>query len=164
MEPTPTPGEKVRLRPITDEDLDLLFEQESDPIAHHMVAFAEPERGNRDGFDAHWARIRQLDSVLVRAIERDGVLVGHIAKFERDGNAEVTYWIGRPFWGQGIATAALRQFLIEFPLRPIRAGAVADNAGSLRVLEKCGFQRTGNVIEFAQGRGVEVPVVLLILD
>ena len=51
-------------------------------------------------------------------------------------------------WGRGVATRALAAFLGEAETtRPLFAGVVAHNAGSMRVLEKCGFSRTGEIVE-----------------
>jgi RimJ/RimL family protein N-acetyltransferase len=51
----------------------------------------------------------------------------------------VGYWLGREFWGQGIATQALALFLKEERTRPLVAHVAQHNIGSRRVLEKCGF-------------------------
>ena len=56
---------------------------------------------------------------MARTIAVDGEVVGIITSFDRDGDHEVTYWIGRVFWGRGIATAALRAFLSEDVERPV---------------------------------------------
>ena len=53
------------------------------------------------------------------------------------------YWIGREYWGRGVATAALRSLLEVIPERPLHPLVAAGNAGSIRVLEKCGFVRDG---------------------
>jgi RimJ/RimL family protein N-acetyltransferase len=50
---------------------------------------------------------------------------------------EVTYWLGRDFWGRGLATQALNRMLHLVVDRPILARAATDNIGSLRVLQKC---------------------------
>lgn len=76
---------------------------------------------------------------------------------------EVTYWIGRQYWGRGAATAALRELLGVAPERPLHARAAADNIGSIQVLKKCGFVVTGNERDFANGRGEEVDEVLFTL-
>ena len=47
------------------------------------------------------------------------------------------------FWGRGLATAALGEFLVELPDRPLHALVSTDNVGSIRVLEKCGFVEIG---------------------
>ena len=62
-------------------------------------------------------------------------------------SAEIGYWLGEEFWGRGIATEALQMlthylFADEQLLR-LFALPLADNAGSIRVLEKAGYEREG---------------------
>ena len=71
------------------------------------------------------------------------------------------YWLGRPFWGGGIATRALDEFLRVVPHRPLHASAAASNHGSIRVLEKCGFTITRCEPVFGERWGAEVDLVLL---
>jgi RimJ/RimL family protein N-acetyltransferase len=90
-------------------------------------------------------------------------VVGNVATFVDDefGKQEVTYWIGKEFWGQGIATTALSRLLAEVTTRPIYGRAAKDNLGSIRVLEKCGFRITGQDRGFANARGKEIEEVIL---
>jgi [ribosomal protein S5]-alanine N-acetyltransferase len=84
-------------------------------------------------------------------IEVDGVIAGCIG-FDRDEDvfrlgAEIGYWLGRSYWGKGIATAALttltdRVFATTDIVR-LYAGVFAWNAGSARVLEKAGYVLEG---------------------
>ena len=85
------------------------------------------------------------------AIEVDGEAVGGIGvipggDIERF-SAEVGYWLGEPFWGRGIVSEALiltTQHVFErLKLLRLFAFAFAENAGSVRVLEKAGFAREG---------------------
>ena len=69
--------------------------------------------------------------------------------------------VGKPYWGQGIATAALRAFLLQVTVRPIYARAAKDNLASLRILEKCGFTMVGEGKGFANARGQEIEEWLL---
>jgi RimJ/RimL family protein N-acetyltransferase len=62
-----------------------------------------------------------------------------------------------------MATAALAELVKLEPNRPLHADIAADNAGSLRVLEKCGFIATGNSRCFARARGEEIDLVHLTL-
>ncbi|HEX4209623.1 MAG TPA: GNAT family protein [Candidatus Binataceae bacterium] len=87
------------------------------------------------------------------AIEADGQLTGGIG-FEAlsDVNrlgAEIGYWIGEPFWGRGIATAALieasQRAFADFPFERLQAMVFAWNAASMRVLEKAGYQLEGRL-------------------
>ncbi len=82
---------------------------------------------------------------------------------DEPGKPEVTYWLGKEFWGQGIATRALAAFLGQMTERPVYARAAKDNAGSLRVLEKCGFTITGEGKGFANARGMEIEEYILTL-
>ena len=133
----------VALRPVQDGDLDALFEQMRDPQGVHMAAFTHEDPDDRTAFDAHMARVRSSPGITTRAVICDGRLAGSIASFPSGGQTEVTYWIDRALWGRGIATRALALLQELVPARPLYARAASDNAGSLRVLQKCGFQPVG---------------------
>ena len=70
----------------------------------------------------------------------EGQVAGHIACYPQEGELEVTYWLGREFWGRGLATQALNRMLHLVIGRPIFARVATDNIGSIRVLQKCGFK------------------------
>jgi RimJ/RimL family protein N-acetyltransferase len=72
------------------------------------------------------------------------------------GEPEITCWIGKEFWGRGIATRALAEFLRLVEARPLLARVARDNVGSIRVLEKCGFEPCGENRGFANARGEEI--------
>ncbi|MER7929106.1 MULTISPECIES: GNAT family N-acetyltransferase [unclassified Streptomyces] len=155
---------QVSLRPIHDSDLPVFFRLTNDPESVRMAAFTAKDPTDRDAFDAHWKRVRALPGVLNRTILADGDVVGSAAVYGDPGEREVTYWIDRAYWGKGIATAALRDLLAEEPERPLHARVAADNAGSRRVLEKCGFRVTGHDRGFANARGEEIDELLLTLE
>ena len=58
---------------------------------------------------------------------------------EQDGEREVGYWVGKEYWGKGIATQALAEFLNQVKTHPLVAHVAKHNVASRRVLEKCGF-------------------------
>ncbi|WP_338777182.1 GNAT family N-acetyltransferase [Streptomyces sp. DG1A-41] len=153
----------VELRQVHDSDLPVFFRQMNDPEALHMAAFAPKDPADRDAFDAHWARIRSSADV-VRTVLADGDVVGSAAVYGVPGEREVTYWVDRAYWGKGIATAALRALVTEVPERPLYARAASDNAGSLRVLEKCGFRAVATASGYANARGAEIEETVLILE
>ena len=130
-------GVNVRLRDVVAADLPTLYAQQQDPEANEMAAF--PAR-DRDAFMAHWGKILADDGLTKKTIEADGEIAGNIVAFEHAGRLEVGYWIGRDYWGRGIATEALRLFVETVTVRPLYAGVAAHNAASIRVLEKCGFE------------------------
>ncbi|MEV5875101.1 GNAT family N-acetyltransferase [Streptomyces sp. NPDC052101] len=154
---------EIALRVVQDSDLPLFFRQMTDPEALRMAAFGPPDPVDRDAFDAQWKRIRASCDVP-RTVLADGRVVGSAAVYGEPGEREVTYWIDRAYWGRGVATAALRALLAEVPERPLYARAAADNAASLRVLDKCGFRVTARARGYANGRGREIDEVVLVLD
>ena len=128
----------VRLRRVEDQDLDVLFEHQADPQAVAMAAF--PAR-DKEQFEAHWAKIRADDTLVVRTIVADGMVAGNIGSWPADGQQLLGYWVGREYWGRGVATQALALLVDEVSVRPLYAHVVVHNVGSIRVLEKCGFRR-----------------------
>ena len=88
--------------------------------------------------------------------DTDNIIVGSIGKFIMNGEAEITYWIDRKFWGQGIATQALKKFLAIETTRPIFGRVAFDNFGSQKVLEKCSFDKIGTDKGFANARQKEI--------
>ncbi|MGW0814949.1 GNAT family N-acetyltransferase [Streptomyces viridiviolaceus] len=150
----------IALREVHDSDLPVFYRQLNDPEALRMAAFTPADPADRDAFEAHWKRLRASDDV-VRTILGDGDVIGSAAVYGEPGEREVTYWVDRAYWGRGVATAALRALLAEVPERPLYARAAADNAGSLRVLEKCGFRASARARGFAEARGEEIDEVVL---
>jgi RimJ/RimL family protein N-acetyltransferase len=126
----------VILRPIIPSDLPIIFEQMSDPESSAMAAV--PSR-DKEAFDAHWKKIMSNEDTIIRTIETDGEVAGHLVSFLLEGERQVGYWLGKEFWGRGIATEALRQFLGVVKTRPLIGRVAKHNHGSKRVLEKCGF-------------------------
>src|SRR5438128_2439462 len=99
--------------------------------------------GDPAAFSLFMSDTIHLSSIVNKTILYNGQVAGNIAKFTMFGQPEIGYWIGKEFWGKGIATQALAAFLKTIPIRPIFAAAAKDNLGSLRVLQKCGFVITG---------------------
>lgn len=83
----------------------------------------------------------------------DEQLAGNVLSWMQDDQCLVGYWIGQNWWGQGVATQALREYLQVVTERPLYAYVARRNVPSIRVLEKCGFEQqdlivTGDVEEF----------------
>jgi RimJ/RimL family protein N-acetyltransferase len=123
------------LRDVVEADLDAFFEHQRDPEANEMAIF--PAR-DREAHEAHWRRILADDSLRKKTIVHDGHVAGNIVSWETDGKRLIGYWVGREFWGKGLATLALAEF-VEGAERPLYAWVATSNIGSIRVLEKCGF-------------------------
>lgn len=146
-------SDRVTLRDVERADLDAFFEHQSDPQAAAMAAFAPRDRA---AFAAHWDEILADESVHRMTIAVGEKVAGYVVCFEQAGRRLVGYWIGREFWGRGIATRALRQFLARCPERPLEALVAKHNPASIRVLEKCGFERSGETENAAGPGGVVV--------
>ncbi|MCS4510407.1 GNAT family N-acetyltransferase [Xylophilus ampelinus] len=155
---------QVSLRPFSVADLDRVFAHLSDPVAVHMAGLTLPEPGDRPGFDAAWQRVFAMPDIWLRGVLANDSFAGHVACYRFQGALEVGYWIERAWWGQGVASSALRQLLAAVPHRPLHAHLLSDNVASLRVLRKCGFQCSGQLRVFAWGRREEVSVDVLTLD
>ena len=156
---------RIVLREVLTSDLPLFFEQQLDPQANWMAAFTRKDPTDKEAFLAHWSRILQDETTTNRTILFHGQVAGSVASYvDEEQHREVTYWLGKPFWGNGLATAALSAFLEQNQERALYARAAKDNLGSLRVLEKCGFLKIGADRGFSQARGEEVEEFLLRLD
>jgi RimJ/RimL family protein N-acetyltransferase len=146
----------VSLREMTEADLPILFEQQTDPEANTMAAFTAEDPNDREAYMAHWEQVLNNAALIKRVILFEGQVAGYLVKFNQFGNPSIGYWLGREFWGKGIATQGVKLFLTEIPERPLYARVAKDNIGSQRVLEKCGFVIYGEDKGFAYARGTEI--------
>jgi RimJ/RimL family protein N-acetyltransferase len=150
------------LRNVVNDDLPLFFEYQLDQEANYMAAFTAKDPTNREAFMEHWHRILADEINIVQTILFNGQVAGSVSSYEEEGKPEVTYWLGKEYWGKGIATGALREFLAKKnQIRPIYARVAKDNPGSRRVLEKCGFKIIGESRGFANARGQEIEELVL---
>ena len=126
----------MQLRDVVMADLEVFFEDQRDPVAARMAAFSSRDR---DAFMAHWTKILSMESVIARTILFEDQVAGNVVCFEEAGRWLIGYWVGKRFWGNGIATKALAGFLEQIEVRPLYAYVSKQNKGSVRVLEKCEF-------------------------
>jgi len=147
----------ILLRDVTESDLPILFEQQLDPEATAMAAF--PSR-DRESFMAHWAKIMADETVIVKTILFDNQVAGSIVSWEGSREREIGYWLGKEFWGKGIATQALAEYVSIVKTRPLMSHVARHNVGSQRVLEKCGFTVIGEDT-YTNPAGVEVEEFIL---
>jgi RimJ/RimL family protein N-acetyltransferase len=146
------------LRDVVESDLDALFEQQRDPVAVEMALVPARDRG---AFDAHWRRLLADDSLTVMTIVDEGRVAGNALSWELDGRRVVGYWLGREFWGRGLATRALAELVELLAVRPLHAWVATSNVASRRVLEKCGFVVVETRVEHDERLDREVEVALL---
>ena len=151
----------VRLRDVEEGDLPMFFEQQLDPEANHMAAFTAKDPADRMAFEAHWAKILGDATITLKTILFGDHIAGSVLSHAWFGKPEVSYWLGRQYWGRGIATKALSEFLGYVTVRPLYARSAKDNVASLRVLAKCGFVISGEDKGFANARGEDVEEFIL---
>lgn len=141
MDAQKTAAGDVRLRDVEEPDIATFFEDQRDPAGAEMAIFAS--RGKDDHF-AHWRKILADESVVVRTIVLGEDVAGNVVSWIQDEERLVGYWVSRAFWGRGIASEAVKLFVNELHERPLFAYVARTNAGSIRVLERCGFTVAGH--------------------
>ncbi|WET50886.1 GNAT family N-acetyltransferase [Chryseobacterium indologenes] len=154
----------ISLRPTIVADLETLFKIQLDEEASYQAAFTSKDSQNKEAYLAKYTRLLNDPTVNNQTIIVDDAIVGSIAKFVMEGDAEITYWIDKKFWGQGVATTALENLLILEKTRPVFGRVAFDNLGSQKVLEKCGFVKIGTDKGFANARQMEIEEFIYRLD
>lgn len=114
---------------------------------------------------AAWLTLSAAPECTHWAIEVDGIAAGGVGVelgegiYEKSG--QIGYWLGEPYWGRGIATAAVRKTadyaMPRYGLARLHASVFEWNPASMRVLEKCGFVREGVLHDsiFKDGRIID---------
>ncbi len=148
-------AQRLILRPLVEEDTDLVAHYCSDPEMHRNTALI-PFPYTRDHAEAFLACVHPGD-VYERGVtlgiewRETGTFCGciELGMNRKNDRSELGYWIGREFWGRGIATEASRRILRfgfeELALHKITSGYYDFNAASGRVQEKLGFQIEGHL-------------------
>lgn len=154
---------EITLRITTPQDLEQLFLFQLDPEACYLAAFMSKDHADKDAYIAKHTPFLSDPAKTTRTILVNGIIAGSVSKYVMQGDAEITYWIDKQFWGQGIATKALTEFLKIETTRPIYGRTAFDNVGSQRVLEKCGFVKVGTDRGFANARHAEIEEFVFIL-
>ena len=147
---------EIILRQTEIDDLEFFFKFQLDKEANHLAAFTSKDPTDKSAYLIKYIKLLSDPTVNMRTILLNNSIVGSISKFEMEGDAEITYWIDRYFWGKGVATTALKNFLTIENARPIFGRVAFDNYGSQKVLEKCGFVKIGKNKGFANARQAEI--------
>lgn len=140
-----------RVRPWRRGDRDALLRHANDPAVARYLSLRFPHPYTPADADAWFDFLDSQDDPEGWAIEVDGEAVGGVgvrrgvAEFAHSG--ELGYWLGRAYWGRGLMTAAVRVVvpfaMARWGLSRLTAYAASENRGSMRVLEKSGFEREG---------------------
>jgi len=146
----------ITLTQTIEDDLNAFFQFQLDKEANYLAAFTAKDPNDKTAYIAKYTKFLTDPTINMRTIWVNNEIAGSIAKFIMENEAGITYWIDRKFWGQGIATTALRHFLALEQTRPIYGRVAFDNYGSQKVMEKAGFVRVGTDRGFANARQAEI--------
>ncbi len=149
-------NKNITLIKTEENDLNIFFEFQLDEEANYLAAFTSKDPNNKAAYIEKYSKHLADPTINMQTIKVNDVIVGSIAKFVIENDAEITYWIDKKFWGQGIATTALKELLKIEQVRPIYGRVAFDNYGSQKVLEKCGFVKIGTDKGFANARQKEI--------
>lgn len=131
----------VQLRDVDDADLEVFFEHQREEEGVRRAHF--PAR-DREPFLTHWrTKVLGNPTGSAQTVTVDGEVAGNIVAWWQNDERFVGYWFGERFWGRGVGTAALRQFIQREQVRPLVADVFVGNTASVRLLERCGFRQMG---------------------
>lgn len=147
--PTDFPG--CRLRPWCAQDVGALMLHADDRRVWRNLRDVFPHPYTRADAEFWVAEAGKAVPGMHLAIEWEGAAIGGIGLKPGSVNhahtAEVGYWLGVAYWGRGLATAALSALLVhvdeQTPFIRLDARVFAWNPASMRLLERCGFEREG---------------------
>ena len=149
-------NKNITLTETEKDDLNAFFEFQLDKEANYLAAFTSKDPSDKPAYIEKYSKHLSDPTINMRTIKINDVIAGSLAKFVMENDAEITYWIDRKFWGQGIATTALQNFFKNRKTRPIYGRIAFDNYGSQKVLEKSGFVKVGKEKGFANARQEEI--------
>ena len=142
--------ERLILRRFEESDAENVFEYAKDPAVGPIAGWP-PHKSVGESLDVIrnvfsaaecYAVCLKEDGKAIGAIELK--LNGHTDMTDRDDECELGYWLGRPFWGQGIMPEAAREMLRhafeDLGMQNVWCGYYDGNTKSKRVQEKCGFR------------------------
>ncbi|AWI91055.1 GNAT family N-acetyltransferase [Methylobacterium sp. DM1] len=166
---------RLWLRWPTARDAEAVLRLAGDPAVAEMTArLTTPlPLHEAEGFVIRARAANTAGDGLIMAVCRRAApanLIGVVSVEDRPDETEphLGYWLGRPFWGEGLMTEAAEALVdAHFAYaggRALVSAAMVGNRGSQRVLEKCGFRRTGESAPVFEARGGAVPSYTYRLD
>ena len=145
----PTSLDAVVLRPWAPEDVEQLVAQANDRAVWRNLLAGFPHPYTSDDANFWVKHAAQAAPSVHLCVQVEGAVAGGIGVMVGTGTEEKTgqfgYWLGRAYWGRGIATVAaaamLQHAVKHLPVVRLQAPVFSWNPQSMRVLEKVGFQR-----------------------
>jgi len=159
--PTIQNGKRLQLRPLTQDDApQIAYLAGAWEVARMTDRIPYPYQEN-DALE--WIYGLPAEE-QVFAITLNDTLIGLCGLTERNqGEAEIGYWIGKPWWGVGYASEAA-SVLIRYAFRERKLSRLTcchyfDNPASARVIQKLGFEKKGECRAWCEARRVDVPAI-----
>ena len=150
----------VQLRPVLADDIALFFE-------HHLEVRPLPAGASvaerKATFADRWEQMLADETVLARTIVSGSEVAGYVVCAMQREKPTISSWLGRRFWGHGIATRAVQAFVDLVEERPVYARVAYDNLAALQVLRKTGFVITGHDSFFSEAHGYEIDEIICAL-
>jgi len=146
----------LSLRKSIPSDLEIFYQNQTDDETNHMAAFTPKDPFDKSAYLTKWNRLMKDDTINMQTIVVDDEVIGCVVKFVMEGDSDITYAISKKYWGKGITTEAVKQFISIEKTRPLFGRVAFDNYGSQNVLENTGFKKIGNNMWFANARGKEI--------
>ncbi len=150
--------QRLLLRPFTEQDADRVAELAGNPQVQKTLLglpFPYTRQHALDWIATHRENFESdIRYEMALALKENGLLIGCMGLICRPAHcrAELGYWIGQPYWGQGYATeaaAAIIRFGFEVKnLHRIDCTYFSNNPASGRVMQKCGMQYEGTRKDF----------------
>ncbi|WP_375438004.1 GNAT family N-acetyltransferase [uncultured Hymenobacter sp.] len=142
------PQWQARLRPWSFADAPALVEYANNQRIAQNLRDTFPHPYTKQDAEFYLCLMADQQRDLHLAIEADGNAVGsigvHFKTDVRRRSAEIGYWLGQPYWGRGLATAAVQlvsnYVFAHFDVCRLYAVVFESNPASARVLEKAGFE------------------------
>lgn len=154
----------MRIRDLQEADLDPLFEIQRDADSRWMAGFGSKDFDDKEAFLRRMSKIANDNNSIYKVIEYEHQVVGNVGKWVYEAKPELMYEIDKRFRGFGLASAAVREFLLLFEQRPLYAHVTADNLASQAILNKLGFSKYEEVLSFSDIRNMEILEIGFVLD
>ncbi|WP_420412356.1 GNAT family N-acetyltransferase [Roseibium sp.] len=162
MMPTEIQAQRLVLRPLAMSDVARIVELAGNFEVAKMLGVVPHPYSAKDAED--W--IRQTFSFVeggerAFAIDDGSGLIGSISLGKPGKTASLGYWLGEPYWGNGYmgeaVKAVLEWFFSTTDEELVVSGALDENTGSQKILEKAGFGQNELRLLHIPSRGVELP-------
>ena len=99
----------ITLTETEKDDLNAFFQFQLDKEANYLAAFTSKDPNDKTAYIEKYTKHLTDPTINMQTIKVNDIIAGSIAKFIMENDAEITYWIDKKFWGQGIATTALKE-------------------------------------------------------